>query len=135
MKVEIAGRGADAELAAGDTLQWFMQPKGKPWRKYDLSVRLKKFSPSEGMTLEVAKDSTGRVTELFEHLEWTLAYTPIDAGTRVTGRIRGRTRNWRSRLFSRISPHILMNQVFYPDLITLAGMGAEKGIEFGPRAQ
>ncbi len=60
---------------------------------------------------------------LFDHLEWRLDFFPSPQGKEggvIHASAIAHTRHWRSRFFGRIAEKIVMNQIFYPDLVKLA---------------
>ncbi len=106
------------ESGSGEVLLKIEPPK-KQWKRFDMKVRVLEKTPAR-LRIEVLEDSTGKLTRLFERLEWEVSATPGTGETRITGICRATTRHWRSRLFGRLSQRVLMHQVFYPNLIALS---------------
>jgi hypothetical protein len=107
-----------------------IEPPKKQWKRFDLSVQVMDSTPKR-LRIHVLDDSIGKLSRLFSNLEWTVELLPAEGGqTRIVGTCRARTLHWRSRLFGKLSPRILMNQVFYPNVIALSQitrLGSPKG--------
>lgn len=93
-------------------------------KPFDLEFEVTEFDPSHKIVLKLLKDSSGKLTRLFDRLEWRLEWEPEPSKnsrykSRVTGVVTAHTQHWKGRFFGRISEKILMNQVFYPDLVKL----------------
>lgn len=107
------GLRAEAPL----TLQ--IDPHKGEWKKFRVYLEVQSWEHSaEGarLKLRVKNDSKGRIAKQFADVEWTIEVAP----GKLTGRARARTLTWRSRLMSRLSERIVMNQLFYPNLMRLA---------------
>lgn len=117
--VDIAGKplpAAQQEARLGSRIRLWIEPKKREWKRYQLLTEVTAYEPLKRISLRVLEDSTGKLTAAFSSLEWTVELLP----GKVLGVSRGTPAHWRSRLFSRLAPHILMYQAFYPDLLTLA---------------
>jgi hypothetical protein len=113
---------SEQNLVAGAHLLFHVDPKKGKHRRFDLLVVVTQYVPGSRVDLRILSDSSGRLTRLFDPLEWHLALLPPNGATplRVEGVQTVRTHHWRSRLFAALSERILMNQIFYPDLLKLA---------------
>lgn len=136
--VRLADQGPEVEIATGSMVRFQMEPKGKPWKKFELDARVVRYEPNRSIRLKLVRDSTNRIPDQFDDLQWEVSLEPISLvagarGTRIHAVVEGHTRNWRSRMFARIAPHILMNQVLYVDLFRLAGMDTGSGLDLSPR--
>jgi hypothetical protein len=117
--VDIMGRTlplSDQRLVKGALVKLVIQPhKGEIRGSFDLLLSVADYVPGKLAILRLANDQSGRISRLFDHLEWKIELEP--------GLIRGtetaHTRHWRARLFAALSQRILMNQLFYPDVMAL----------------
>ncbi len=106
----------------------------KQWKRFELSARIHEYEPNQKIALKLENDSTGRITRLFDRLEWKIELDQAPEGiqtkdgpakTIIRGRAVAHTAHWRGRIFAGLSPRIIMNQVFYPDLVKLARIHEE----------
>jgi hypothetical protein len=121
--VDITGRPLpmrDQGIKKGCIVRLFIDPKRGPWNKFEVGLSVVDYEPRKLIRLRVISDTKGRLTELFDLLEWEIALTPREGGTVIRGSANAHTRNWRSRFFGALAERILMHQVFYPDLSRLA---------------
>jgi hypothetical protein len=91
-------------------------------KKFELEAQVIDYIPSRLLHLKITRDSSGRLTHLFDQLEWKIEIDPIENGAVLHGMVLAHTHHWRARLFGRLAEKILMNQVFYPNLIQLADL-------------
>jgi hypothetical protein len=130
---------ADQGLMEGARIRFIVEPKQMKHRRFQLIAAVERYVPGKELSLRLVKDSTGRITELFSELRWTLRFEPGTpqgapglkpaekaSGTLIIGELSGTTAHWRSRLFGRLSPRILMHQLFYPNLVALAELKQPK---------
>ena len=111
----------DQVLMKGSLVKYTVEPKQQKWKQFQLFATVTQYEPQKRVGFILTKDSTGRITKLFDHLEWHLEFIPeANGGTLIRGTAMGHTANWRARLFARIAEKILMNQVFYVDMEKLA---------------
>ncbi len=121
-----------------------IDPKKGKRKQFDLQARVIDFIPGRLLRLEITQDSSGRLTHLFDHLEWKIEIEPVESNRPLRVRsgpppqsmIRGlgvaHTHHWRARLFGRLAEKIVMNQVFYPNLIQLADLQQPFAIDEAP---
>lgn len=115
-----------------------VDPNKGEWKKFTLDLRVVSNQPRESggrnLAIEFVDDSKKKLRRMFADLRWEIEVFPSAAAkgpdgipelATVRGTVHARTASWRSRLFGRISPRILLNQALYPDLIGLAEI--EKG--------
>lgn len=118
---------AQQEARVGARVKMWIEPKKREWKRYELLTEVTRAS-AEGLTLRVLSDSKQKLTTAFTDLEWNVDVVHSPASVRgkpfgdvkLVGSSRAQTAHWRSRLFGRLAPNILMYQAFYPDLMTLA---------------
>lgn len=118
-RVDILGRTlplAKQSLEKGALVRLEVHPrKGQSRGSFDLLVEISEFVPEKVVEIRLVRDGSGRIDKIVEKLVWRIELEP--------GRVRGlgtaRTRHWRARLFAAISPRVLMNQLFYPDVMAL----------------
>lgn len=113
-------------LTVGDHLKLFFDPKKGPWRKFQIDVEVLNYRPNEFLHLRVLGDSKGKLNQILSRLEWKIELVPSGPTALVRGMASARTTHWRSRLIGILAERILMNQVFYPDLIAFAQPMAAK---------
>jgi hypothetical protein len=118
-----------APLQAGSTLEFFIDPKKVKWKQFQIRLKVINYIPGRLLKLTILEDSSQRLTQLFSHLDWTIELIPQGQGTLIRGSATAKTHHWRSRLFGRLAQRILMNQVFYPDLIKLAQLKQPFSVE------
>ncbi len=129
--VERAGKGL---LKPGQKLELAIDPKKGAWKKFSVSVKVTAVGTARRphLALEVLGDSKGKLQKVFSGIRWEVT---ADEHA-VTGRAWATTRSWRSRLLSRLSERIVMNQVFYPDVMRLVrnqqGQQQPQGISLSP---
>lgn len=109
-----------AMIREGARLSLLMDPGKAMSKRFEIIARVKKYVPGKLVTLEIENDSTSRLSRIFKNLEWTIEFTPKDSGTLIRGTASATTCHWRSRLFGRIAERVVMNQIYYPNLIKLA---------------
>jgi hypothetical protein len=111
---------AEQVAKTGGNVRFLIDPKKGEHRKFEILAKIREYTPSKKLDLEVLDDSKGMLFRLFDAISWTIEVTPEGSGFLVRGTETAHTANWRSRLFGKISERILMHQIFYPDLMKLA---------------
>lgn len=108
----------------GETIRYEIEPFKKEWKRFEMTGKVTERIPGRKLAVELQEDSTGRLTRLFDGYRWSVEIEEAPAEIQARGfktLIRGtavaHTANWRGRLFGKLSPRILMNQVFYVDLV------------------
>lgn len=108
----------------GAKIRLHFDPKKGEHRRFDLVVRILEYHPGHSVRLRVELDSTGRLTQLFSKIEWSIEIVSQNSEMGTQSMLRGSqvvtTRHWRSRFLTRIARRIVLNQLFYPDLIRLS---------------
>jgi hypothetical protein len=112
----------DQMVLPGMDVRWTMMPKKRESRRYELQLYVVAYRPRRLLQLRVMKDTTGRLTRLFEYLEWTVEIGERAPGTFVRGTLRARTANWRSRVMGGLAERVFLSQVLQADLFALAGL-------------
>ncbi|MBI2711936.1 MAG: hypothetical protein HYX41_03585 [Bdellovibrio sp.] len=111
-------------ITEGSRLSFQMDPGKGLHKKFELIAKVIKYVPGKVLSLEVEGDSTHRLSSIFEKITWTIHLVPNpngkELGTLIRGEASAKTRHWRSRLLGRIAERVVMNQIFYPNLIKLA---------------
>lgn len=112
-------------VITGSTLRLWLNDHKSPWSAMQITVQVLESHPQH-IKLRVIEDSKGKLTRLFDHLEWEVQFKPSNLitaeprTTQITARAVAHTRHWRSRLFGALTEKILMNQVFHPNILQLA---------------
>ena len=119
-------------LQKGALLTLKIDPKKGQKKKFELQAEVIDYIPSRLLHLKITDDSSGRITHLFDHLEWKLEIEPTEKGSILRGSAMAHTHHWRARFFGRMAEKILMNQVFYPNLIQLADLKQPYAIDEAP---
>ncbi len=116
----VADKTLPQVLKPGETLQLDIDPhKGKS-KRFQIRAEVTKYSPGQSLSLKILQDSSHRLTRLFDQIEWTLEIKPHGHGSLLRGTATAHTSHWRSRLLGYFAEKIIMNQIFYPDLIKLS---------------
>jgi hypothetical protein len=68
-------------------------------------------------------------------VEWQIDFEAKEGGAMIHAQEMAHTRYWKSRFFGRIAERILMNQVFYPDIIKLSQLDHPFAIDDGGKAK
>jgi len=68
----------------------------------------------------VVSDTKNSLTRMFDPLDWKIEFTPVPGGTLLMGTATAHTHSWRARIFGKFVSTILLNQVYYPNLMILA---------------
>jgi len=111
---------SDPSLKAGTEIEFKIENPEKQWKRFQLWASVIDYQPGKLIHLRFLRDSTGRISKLFFPLEWQVELKPEGSGTLILGTLVARTANARARFFSGIAERVLLNQVFYPDLLKLA---------------
>lgn len=96
------------------------KPKKGLHSSYDVIVQVSEYIAREKLRLRVLSDSKNRLNQLFDRLEWEIAFEPQGNGSMILGKAVARTRHWRSRVFGRLTPSILLSQIYLPNLFILS---------------
>ena len=109
-----------SSLTAGDLLTLVIQSKKGLREPFRLTAEVMEYTPEKILHLKILSDSSGRIFKLFDQLEWKIQLIESQKGTLIQGTATATTRHWKSRLFGKLSEKIIMNQLFYPNLIQLS---------------
>jgi hypothetical protein len=118
-----ASQELDETASIGAIIELIMDPGKGKGKVFTLTVQVASYVPQENeLTIRVLSDSSGRLTKLFDAMEWKIQIkpNPKGSGSLVMGEAKAHTCHWRSRFFGITAEKIMMNQVFYPHLIKLA---------------
>lgn len=112
-------------LTPGKTLRLYFNDRKSPWSAMQITVQVLESAPTR-IILKILSDSKGKLTRLFDRLEWEIELQPVPSSsdpshaTLVIGKAFGHTSHWRSRLIGTLTEKIIMNQVFHPNVMQLA---------------
>ena len=116
----------------GSVITYEIEPVQKEWKRFTLNVEVLHWD-GVNLHLKVLEDSKQKLAKIFKTLEWKLKLLPASPDdqklgyqSRVYGEAVAFTKSWRSRLFGKLSPRILMHQVYYFDLMKLATFQKQK---------
>jgi hypothetical protein len=126
-RMDLAGRPfptVDQSVQPGALIRLEIEPHpGEKRGSFVLVMQVGEYVPKHLITMHLVGDRSGRIVKLFDRLEWKIELVPAPAGSPEPLLIRGtetaHTTHWRARLFGAIASRILMNQLFYPDLMAL----------------
>jgi hypothetical protein len=104
-------------------------------KPFELIAEVTEYQPSNTLRLNILSDSSGRLTRLFDHIEWQLDFETKEGGAMIHAQERAHTQHWKARFFGRIAERILMNQAFYPDVIKLSGLQHPFSVDDGPKTK
>jgi hypothetical protein len=122
-------------LQTGDILTLKIDPHKGKRKQFQLTAQVLNYVPDRLVSLKITQDSSGRLTQLFDEVEWKIEIMPQsqDASRSIIeGTVTAHTRHWRARFFGRIAEKILMNQIFYPNLIQLSEMRQPFSVDPAP---
>lgn len=111
----------DQEAKTGALVMLNFDPGKGARKRFRLLVQVAEYVPRKSITLRLARDETTKIVRMVEGLEWKIEFKPgpSPGETRIWGTATARTRSWRGRFFGNLSERILMNQLFYPDVMAL----------------
>jgi hypothetical protein len=92
-------------------------PHKGPSKRFEINARITEFVPGKKLSIHILNESSGKIAKMFSDLDWTVELT---AANEIIGHERAETAGARARFFGRVASRILLNQTFYPDVITLA---------------
>jgi hypothetical protein len=120
-KVEVLADDPVPHVELGQQIKLTMASKRFFHPFVDVQFRVASFDSDRKLGLTFISDSTGRLEKLFSKLEWELELQPeSNRRTWVEAKIKAKTNSWKARIYARLVPRILLNQVFYPNLIAFA---------------
>jgi hypothetical protein len=119
---------AQQKLQTGDYLRLGIDTK-RLHGQYNVTLLVQDYKPRERLLLHVVGDSKNSLTRIFDRLDWQIDFaqgtgtdpkTGQKIETMLVGTASAHTHHWRARVFGKFAPKIILNQVFYPDLMILA---------------
>jgi hypothetical protein len=113
----------------GALLEIQIDPGKGARKRFQLAARINRYIPGQLLEIQVLDDSKGKLPRLFKNVTWRIELLPQaeqEKGVLIRGTEEAHTTHWRSRLFGRIAPKILLNQIFYPNLLILANPDAHQ---------
>jgi hypothetical protein len=113
------------ELQTGTLLTLQMDPQKGTKKRYTLTAEVTHYVPNQEIQLRILSDSSLRLTQLFETLDWSFRIEsrnldPNPPGSLLTGTATVRTKSWRARLIGSFASRVLLNQVYSPNLLKLS---------------
>lgn len=122
-------------IEKGSILKLEINPHKFMSKPFELTAEVMEYQSFHTLRLNILDDSSGRMTRLFDHIEWQFDFEATQGGAMIHARELAHTRHWKSRLFGRIAERILMNQIFYPDIIKLSELKHPFKIDDGPKTK
>lgn len=126
--IDAAGRPyslRDQHVQKGSLVRLYLDPHRGPWGHFQILLTVEEYVPNRLIRLRVLEDSKGKLTKLFKNIEWTVELVPSGTGTLIRGDATAETAHWRARVFGRLMERVVMNQVFFPDLLRLSDLTRE----------
>ncbi len=124
---------ATESIAVGNRVFYSVEPKGKEWKRFELTGEIAEYIPGKKLRVKLVDDSKKKITTVFEDYEWELSVGEPSADIRskgftsvASGAARATTATWRGRVFGSLFSRILMNQVYYVDLVKLGTFDRQK---------
>ena len=118
-------------VVPGMTAVFAIEPKGKQWKRFDIKAEVLAPKPGELLRFRMLEESSGKTTRILDGFEWWVGVreaTPAEAKygnlAYTTGGASAVTKTARARFFGRLSPKIVMNQLYQIDLVRLANFTA-----------
>jgi hypothetical protein len=114
--------GPDQVVEKGAWMRILIDPKKGEKRKFFLTVEVTDYQPNQKISFQLKEDQSGKWQRLFSEMTWSLEVLPKTdkLPLRLHGTAVATTRSFRARFWGRLSEKILMNQIYLPDLISLA---------------
>jgi hypothetical protein len=116
-------------------------------KPFVLTAEVTAYQPLHILRLSILEDSSGRLTRLFDRIEWQLDFQPVsEFNSNSNSKFNGKsmiihaqewahTRHWKSRFFGRVAERVLMNQVYYPDIIKLSELKYPFAVDEGTKTK
>jgi hypothetical protein len=118
-RVDLMGRPlatASQTAEKGALIRLEIRPhKGERRGSFELLVEITEHVPQKLIAMRLVQDGSGRINKVVEGLEWRIELL----GDKIRGTATARTRHWRSRVIGALSERVLMNQLFYPNVMAL----------------
>ncbi len=128
--------GPEQTPEKGALIRFLVDPKKGPSRRFFILAEVTEYIPHQKIGLRLKDDRSGKLSRLFSQVNWNLEIIPAE-GKRpalLHGSAVARTHTFRARFWGRLAERILMNQVYLPDLITLAEFALQPIEEAPPSA-
>lgn len=120
------------KLKIHSQLVYKIEPATKQWKRFVMQGEILDYEPGKKLSVRLSEDSTHRLTNLFDFYEWSLEILPATEAMKargfksmIHGESQAHTSHWRGRLFGTVSPKILMNQVYYVDLVKMGTLSRQ----------
>lgn len=108
---------AAGEPHVGDKIRILIVPDKKEWKRFTIELQVLEFDLNHHLKLKLLSDSTQKLTRLLQDLQWEVNILNEKI---IQGFCKAKTQSARSRILAMLASRILLNQVFYVDLIKLA---------------
>lgn len=124
------------QLAVGAVANLLIEPPGKEWKRFHVDLLVLEVDPDRLVRFRFLADSSGKMNHLAGDLEWRIQIEPASLKdkqrgyqSRVIGSLSGVTESPRARFFGTLSERILLNQIFFFDLIKLASVSLQRELK------
>ena len=106
----------------GALIRFLIDPKKGDHRKFFLFAEVIDYVPEKKLSLRLRDDRSGKLHKLFNQVIWELEVIPAEGKlpVRLHGSARATSNSFRARFWGRSAEKVLMNQVYFIDLIGLA---------------
>jgi hypothetical protein len=133
VQIQNPDKNAPHLIQPGSLLTIQIDPHKGERKRFQMKAEVLEYQPQKEIRMKILSDSSGRLTHAFDDIEWSIHLQPQGTGTLIQGKVRVHTKHWRSRLFGKISEKILLNQIFYPNLVKLAELKQPFSMDSGPQ--
>jgi hypothetical protein len=118
-------------VVPGMVAVFVIEPKDKEWKRFEIKAQVLPPNPGEAFRFRMLEESSGKTTRLLDGVEWWVGVRPATEAERESGNLSytfggatAVTKTSRARFLGRLSPKILMNQIYPVDLVRLANFTA-----------
>ncbi len=118
-----------SRLQAGQLIDLRINAKKGFEKTFVLKMKVSEWIPGRKLVLTLIEDSTGRFNRILNDLTWSIE---IGDQQKVTGQVSAQTKSWRSRFLGTYAKTVLLNQVYYFDLLKFTGTVSAEPLPYLP---
>jgi hypothetical protein len=103
----------------GDFIKLKVTSPKKYQKPFYLTLKVENYVPKRTLKLKLVEDSSQKITKLLSDIIWNIQIENDETGkNKIIAEISATTKTWKSRFYGSYAKDILLNQIFYPDLIS-----------------